>query len=166
MISDQGAYQEENQSVDSVKTMKNFSSKIQTISALQRHLSTDLHNEPVLVKTYFKEIIDNYKVTKGENLQVNAEYDEVAIRSNRILYLGLILNELIATTLENSSHPKTLISLAVNKEAHRITLSYEDNQAQSIKKGSRSPLIDELVAHLKGRELSNNQTKRQFRFSL
>ena len=80
--------------------IQSMSGKIQTISALHKHLYVDVHNEHVDLNVYFSEILRHYQDI-GLKYSVNQSVCSASIRSERIVYFGLILNEMLSNTLEH-----------------------------------------------------------------
>jgi len=157
-------YTSQDVSSNSTKTLENISGKIQTISALHRHLNFDNHNEKVSIAVYFKEVIEHYQSMQSSPLILEEEYDEISVKSERIIYLGLILNELLSNTIEHAT--KKNIKISVRNEELQCHFSYEDGSTlpSNLEGGLGIQLVHELVERLDGIELKINKQLGQFQF--
>lgn len=130
--------------------IQSMSGKIQTISALHKHLFVDVHNEFVQLDTYFEEIISHYKDI-GLQHQVQRSICPVSLRSERIVYFGLILNEMLSNTLEHSKTDG--ISIVVEEKGDDFRFVYSDSSShdQASRQGTGTKLIQQLARRIKGR---------------
>ncbi len=137
-----------NSATDAVKSM---SGKIQTISALHKYLYVDVHNEFVDLDTYFTEILKHYS-NIGLKHSIDKSIDKVEVRSERIVYFGLILNEMLSNTLEHSNSKGSTIQLIIEKQGDLYLFSYSDNSRheKNKKEGTGTMLIEQLVKRIKG----------------
>ena len=135
------------------KTLNKISGKIQTIGVLHKHLYIDEHNEFVSLDIYFAEIIRLYSKMNPTTLIINEDCFPVKIKSERIVYFGLILNELLANTLEhNLSEIKTVHIKVTTKNKHKFIFEYCDNSSykNTLIQGKGSLLLDQLIKRIKG----------------
>jgi len=135
------------------KVLNSFSSKINAISALHKHLYVNIHNEFILVSTYFNEIIKLYQNMSPEAFHIDFQPGEVAIRSERIVYFGLIFNEMLSNTLEHSPETMGQIRMYITETAAGYTFYYSDNSVRAVdfEEGMGSTLIRNLSTRVGGK---------------
>lgn len=140
--------------------------KISTISALHKHLYSDVHNEFVSVDTYFTEIVKLYNSLTTNGFEVNLDIDGVQVRSERIIYFGLIFNEMLANTIEHSNSEDKIINIIVRETDDFCYYRYWDNSAHNAnaKEGTGSLLIQQLVKRVKGTEYKFNPSIGEYSF--
>ena len=128
-----------------------MSGKIQTISALHKHLYVDVHNEHVNLNTYFTEILTHYK-NIGLNHDLVKSISSLEIKSERIVYFGLILNEMLSNTLEHGKSSLMKITLNIEPFEDQFLFTYSDGSPHqdTSKKGTGTKLIRQLVDRIKG----------------
>lgn len=148
---------------------KKISGKIQTISALHKHLYLDVHNERVEMDTYFGDIIGLYQEITNSPLKIIKQLDKVAIQSERIVYFGLIFNEMLSNTIEHSSTLDRTINISVVQLEDRFNFVYQDNSLFDLKDfetGTGTKLIEQLVRRIEGSnyKLEAETGKYQFEF--
>jgi two-component sensor histidine kinase len=142
-------------SKDSGKAEQNslakISAKIHTISALHKHLYLDVHNERVDMNVYFNEIISLYTEV-SDSFSVEKSFIPVRVKSERIVYFGLIFNEMLANTIEHNKLPRRMVHISVTASGNHYLFDYHDN-AQWITgdgKGIGNVLIGQLVKRVEG----------------
>lgn len=148
------------------KALEKISSKIHTVSLLHKHLYADIHNEYVNVKKYFDEIIDlNTEISMG-NLRVSAHYEDAKIRSERIVYFGLILNEMLSNTIEHCKRQIKNVILDISRNGTGYHFKYQDNSSwePDYQKGTGSLLIEQLVQRIGGQEYHFDSSSGEFKF--
>lgn len=148
------------------RVLRKMSGKIQTISALHKHLYADVHNEKVLLKTYFDEIIDVYKGMSAQPLEVVAKFDVVRIRSERIIYFGLIFNELLANTLEHNMAKVKKVNVSVEEQNGVCVFTYHDSSRYDSngRAGMGLGLITQLIQRVRGRQYQFNPGNGEHKF--
>ncbi len=148
------------------RTLKRMSGKIHTVSLLHKHLTMDTHNEYVSLSTYFEKIIKLTTEMASGELEVNNRFDEVNIRSERIVYFGLILNEMLTNTLEHNKQSLKNVNLEVAKNETGYEFQYEDNSAwdPNYKKGTGTQLIERLVKRIGGSNYHFNPDSGAYKF--
>lgn len=155
------------QGVDTI-AFQRISGKIQTISALHKHLYLDAHNEKVELESYFNDIIILYGDLSGNTLKVEKRLDKVQIRSERMVYFGLIFNEMLANTIEHANMATKEVQLTVSGEGNIYCFSYQDNSSieNHGREGTGSLLIKQLVQRVEGSNFRLDKTigKYQFEF--
>jgi two-component sensor histidine kinase len=149
------------------KALENISGKIQTISALHRHLHFDIHNEKVSVHTYFSEIIEHYRQINTLPMVIKLEVQEIEINSERIIYFGLILNELLSNSIEHSNSVKGEISIAIAKDGEAFQFRYADGSQlpEDIVESTGIQLVKELVARVEGIEFTMKKEVGRYQFT-
>lgn len=142
-------------SKDSDKTERTsfakMSAKIHTISALHKHLYLDVHNERVDMDIYFSEIIALY-TEFSDTFSVEKSFVPVGVKSERIVYFGLIFNEMLANTIEHNRLPKRIVHISVTPCDDHYLFDYHDNAQWTIGdgKGIGNVLIGQLVKRIGG----------------
>jgi two-component sensor histidine kinase len=128
-----------------------MSAKIHTISALHKHLYLDVHNERVEMDVYFSEIISLY-TEFSDTFSVEKSFVSVGVKSERIIYFGLIFNEMLANTIEHNRQPKRIVHISVTTTGNHFLFDYHDNAQWVIGegKGIGNVLIAQLVKRVGG----------------
>ncbi len=149
------------------RAIKRMSTKIHTISALHKHLYVDVHNERVNLQTYFGEIIKLYSEISADSLQIDNQFDLVEIRSERIVYFGLIFNEMLSNTIEHCRAQLKQIKIKVHQDNDGYHFDYQDNSPweDDFKEGTGSILIKQLVQRVGGVNFIFNPNLGQFKFT-
>jgi two-component sensor histidine kinase len=134
------------------KAFKNMSGKIQTISALHKHLYIDVHNELVDLNGYFTAIIALYQDISSDKIRIKVDIDEVSIKSERIVYFGLIFNEMLSNTFEHGKGLEGNLEINVKAVNSHYHFSYQDNSSfvDGEQNGTGITLIKQLVGRVKG----------------
>jgi len=160
-------YAEDTVPEDASGTLENISGKIQAISALHRHLNFDIHNEKVLLSTYFEEVIEHYTEVNGDRLTVQLGIDKIKIQSERIIYMGLILNELLANSMKHTPKDQVSIQISVTHQQDKFCFSYSDGAIipEFINGGTGIQLVKDLVERLEGFDFQLNHSQGQFQFT-
>jgi len=134
------------------ESLEDISNKIQTVSALHKHLHLDVHNDFVNLGIYVQEIVRLYKDISLENCSLKESIHKVKLRSERIVYFGLLFNEMLSNTIEHNRNTKLKISLNVEPLETGYVFVYEDGSTRdgnSIK-GTGSALIEQLIKRVEG----------------
>lgn len=149
------------------RALQKISGKIHTVSLLHKHLYADIHNEYVSVKKYLNEIIDMNTEISMRNLQVSAHYADAKIRSERIVYFGLILNEMLSNTIEHCKNQIKYVMLEISKNGTGYLFKYQDNSpwGPDYEKGTGSLLIEQLVQRIGGQEYYFDPSSGEFKFN-
>jgi two-component sensor histidine kinase len=132
--------------------LNKISGKIQTISVLHKHLYIDVHNEHVSIGIYFEEIIRLYSIMNPNSLHIIKNIYPVKINSERIVYFGLILNELLANTIEHNLSEIKIVSISIKLMPNHFIFEYNDNSPheESLVEGKGSILLNQLIKRVKG----------------
>jgi len=133
--------------------LKRISGKIHTISALHKHLYLDVHNERVDLNTYFKEIIGLYEEIVSDDFTVEKAIENVGIKSERIVYFGLIFNEMLSNTIEHGKMMQKKVKVEVIPIEDHYLFRYQDGSEFQINntKGMGSQLIEQLIKRIDGK---------------
>ena len=133
--------------------IQSMSGKIQTISALHKYLYVDVHNEHVDLNIYFSEILRHYK-NIGFTYVVNKSICSTSIRSERIVYFGLILNEMLSNTLEHGRANDLVVELTVEESNGHYSFNYSDGSRhdENAREGTGMTLIRQLAGRVKARD--------------
>ena len=144
--------------------LERMSGKIQTISALHKHLSVELHNQLVPMDAYFHEITLLYQRIAGSSPHFISQVAPVQINSERLVYFGLILNEMIANTLSHGNGNTIQIAVARHGEAYQF--SYSDGSAHppQAKAGTGTNLIRQLMERVGGHHFIFEATSGSYQF--
>ena len=143
-----------------------ISGKIETISALHRLLNFESHNEKVNTRIYLDEIIENYQKMHDYNFNIEKHFDNIEMESERLIYFGLILNELISNTIEHREDSQKSINVSVTKQVKTCTFEYEDGACypEKLKYGKGIQLIEGLIDRLGCFNYEFNPEKGSYKF--
>ena len=144
-----------------------MSGKIQTVSALHKHLYLETHNENLNLKFYFTEILDLYKMLSKEHIEVNMEiFNDLEIPSERLVYFGLVFIEMIANTIEHHTNNQIVITIKVQPIKDHYLFYYSDGSKFDSQKlnGTGSVLIDELIERVEGFNLIKDNAVGLYQF--
>lgn len=131
---------------------RRMAQKIQTIAALHRHLSADEHNELVRMDVYFATIAGLYRDIAPGMPPVNCDVVPVTVRSERMVYFGLILNEMLANTVAHGAVPRGSITVNVKAAGALYCFDYRDDSAHdtSAARGTGTRMIRQLTERVGG----------------
>ncbi|MFY9243031.1 MAG: sensor histidine kinase [Polaribacter sp.] len=159
-------YSSENLDKQQTKTLHKISSKIQTVGVLHKHLYADIHNQFVHIDTYFNEIIYLYTKMNSSNLVIKSNIFPIKIESERIVYFGLILNELLANTLEHNLSEIKNVTIQITEHLNKFRFLYSDNSphlnSNKINKGGI--LLNQLVERIKGEDFTVDRDPGTYKF--
>lgn len=129
-----------------------MSGKIKTISVLHKELYLDVHNERVELKRYFTSIIELNQEISSNLFSIETQIDDVYIKSERIVYFGLIFNEMLSNTFEHNKTTKGTIYISIKKMDGQYHFTYQDHASFDDKnhKGTGIALIKRLVGRVGG----------------
>jgi two-component sensor histidine kinase len=134
------------------KILNKISGKIQTIGVLHKHFFVDIYNDFVDIAVYFDEIIRLYSKMNSDILFIEKDICTVKINSERIVYFGLILNELLANTMEHNLSEIKKVNISVKPSSKGFLFEYCDNSPHDISFviGKGSLLLNQLIKRIKG----------------
>lgn len=149
------------------EALHQMSGKIQTIGLLHKHLTADVHNEQVPLNLYFNEIVSHYRNMVPATLQINTDIAPVKINSERIVYFGLILNEMIANTIAHGNSASGIIQLSVKPLGREYRFDYVDDSQHTptATKGTGSRLIQQLIQRVGGVNFTFNPSDGKYTFT-
>ena len=149
-----------------VLPIKRMMSKIHTISALHKHLYAEVHNELVDLDTYFSEIVTLYKEMAPDEFIIEKELGKVGIKSERIVYFGLVLNEMLSNTLEHSTVKHDKIKVKVIKVQDHFQFTYQDGSVINTENlgGTGTRLIKQLIRRVGGTQFLLDPTCGRYQF--
>ena len=147
--------------------LSKISSKIQTVSLLHKFLYNDIHNAFISVPEYFNEIINLYANLALSEFEIIVDICDVKIKSERIVYFGLILNELLANTIEHNVNMEQKIVISILKVNENFELIYTDGSAQkeNAKNGTGSILIKQLMKRIKATNITLDKNTGTYKFT-
>ena len=149
------------------KILNKISSKIKTVSLLHKHLYADVHNEFVSISIYFEEIINLYTKIFPDKIEITTEIISVQIKSERIVYFGLILNELLANTVEHNKAKVKKVYISVKPFLDSYLFEYDDNSfhKNSETKSTGTILLNQLVKRVKGKNFQLDKKTGTYKFN-
>lgn len=154
----------EDADLENKNLLTNISSKILTISALHKILDFKEHNQKVELRTYFNEIIEYFNALSTNKTMFSTDFTDLKIRSERIVYFGLILNELISNTLKHR-HSEDNIIIQVLKSENSYIFIYRDNSNfGEFEKHSGVNLVEDLIVRFGGSDLKFDDKLGEYKF--
>lgn len=134
------------------EAFQRMAQKIQTIGALHLHLSADAHNELVPMDAYFETIAGIYRDIVPDLPPLRCEVVPVAVPSERMVYFGLILNEMLANTVAHGAVPPGGIVVQVKAAGDAYCFDYRDGSAHQAgaTSGTGTRLIRQLIERVGG----------------
>lgn len=131
--------------------MEEVSNQIHTIGSLHQLLTMKDHKEKSDVERYFREIIDHYSSLNLLNNSLSVDIEKLQMNSERLVYFGLILNELLSNTVKYSKQIAKPIEIAVTSSGNGFYFSYKDYSPheESVDSGTGTLLVKQLVKKLR-----------------
>ena len=160
-------YSNEQANENESKALSKISGKIQTVSVLHKHLYADLHNEFVYINVYFDEIVRLYTKMVPNKIEIITDITAIQIKSERIVYFGLILNELLANTVEHniSEIKKVIINIKPHLNGYLFEYCDHSTHNNTINKGAGSILLDQLIKRVKGSNFKLDKKTGYYKFN-
>lgn len=154
-------------SEDPSKTLERISNKVHTISSLHKHLHTDIHNPLINVVLYFEEIFKIYSEISITPIEISKQLESISIKSERLVYFGLILNELLANSLEHNSSTLLKINVEIRKLEKEYLFIYSDHSLHEeiCTLGIGSSLIPQLINRVGGSNFDLEKSTGKYQFS-
>jgi two-component sensor histidine kinase len=147
--------------------LEKISGNVQAISTLHKYLSFDIHNQEVDLIQYLQEIVTLYAEVEPKNFEVKTSLKSLKIPSERIVYFGLIFNEMLSNTIEHSFEKTTKITLGINQCSDNLfSFTYTDGSCwdKSNNKGLGITLITGLVKRINGQSFKLNSDNGTYYF--
>lgn len=153
-------------SPENTRALKRMSGKIHTISALHKHLYADVHNARVDLAIYFNEIITLYTDLSAGNLTVHNHFVEVGIQSERLVYFGLIFNEMLSNTMEHKVADQKQVYVNTTKHEEGYYFEYRDDSVYTNEgqEGTGMLLIRQLISRIGGQNLQFDPMTGTYKF--
>lgn len=144
-----------------------MSGKIQIISLLHKRLTAGVHNEQVPMDVYLGEIIAYYQNMVHTLPQITTAIAPVKIKSERIIYFGLILNEMLTNTIAHRNSESGFIQFSVKPLVKGYSFAYTDGSIHNpaAVKGTGSTLIQQLIQRVGGVNFTFNPSDGQYTFT-
>jgi two-component sensor histidine kinase len=159
-------YSSDNGNKQEAIALSKISGKIETVSVLHKHLYADVHNQFVNIETYFNEITHLYAKMNAINLVISSSIFPIKINSERIVYFGLILNELLANTIEHNLSEIKNVTIEITEHLDKFQFLYSDNSphlnSNLANKGSL--LLNQLVIRVKGEDFNIDKSIGTYKF--
>ena len=133
---------------------------------MHRHLSWDIHNEKVSVSLYFHEIIENYKRLNNDCL-FDLTSDPIEISSEKIIYFGLILNELLSNTIKHRRTHEQPVEIKVANQKTHYSFLYQDGSEtkEEAVPSTGTELISSLIERIEGFDFIVNKNNGKIKFN-
>ncbi len=155
-------------SVDPSETLllQSINQKINTISSLHKHLYVDVHNDLISVELYFTELLKLYKNMYPDGFNVDLVAENVYIRSERIVYFGLIFNEMLSNTVEHSFENIGKIKMHLTSSENGFNFFYSDHSVRCSHEttGTGISLIKSLIDRIGGFNYNFNPSNGGYQF--
>ncbi|WP_165851414.1 sensor histidine kinase [Brumimicrobium aurantiacum] len=149
---------------DENKVLENISSKITTIASLHKLLDFKEHNQKVDLRTYFNEILNYFENFTKKKLKFSTNFSDIKIKSEKIIYFGLVLNEIISNTIQHRG-VEGKIEIAVVKEDELYVFTYRDYSSfGKFEKNNGIILIEDLIKRFEGFNYSFNGEIGEYKF--
>ncbi|PZU85585.1 MAG: hypothetical protein DI529_09685 [Chryseobacterium sp.] len=139
--------------------------RIKTIMIAHELYSYNInHNDNALIeiKGYTDKIFETHQNSSGREIEYQTDVDDIFLKVDKALPLGLILNELITNSIKHAKNDSLILNLKLNLIDDNIELSYSDNGTVFDFDNNKDSLglliIEGMVKQLKGnytRENSN-----------
>jgi two-component sensor histidine kinase len=115
---------------------------------------------------YFNEIIHIYHKISMDHIEVTAAVCDVKIKSERIVYFGLIFNELLANSYEHNKNNAKKILIRVSRLDNDFVFDYCDNSEfkETAVFGMGLELVKQLVKRVKGSVSDLDKKTGQYKF--
>ncbi|MCH2223664.1 MAG: sensor histidine kinase [Crocinitomicaceae bacterium] len=145
-------YASKNLKKSDAKAFDHMSGKIRTISALHKQLYLEVHNERIEINQYFSAIIELNDKISSDAFLLEKKIDKVEIKSERIVYFGLIFNEMLSNTIEHKKGLDKKVKILIEKQGDLFFFMYQDYSSfdENNSSGTGLNLIKQLVNKVGG----------------
>lgn len=144
--------------------LNSISSKVLTISALHKILDFREHNEKVNLRKYFDEIIEYFENFSKNEITFDTDFSSPKVESERIVYLGLILNEMISNTLQHRIGKDDIIIRVLKSDNLNIFIYRDNSDFKDYTKHSGITLIEDLIVRFGGVNMSFDPKYGEYKF--
>lgn len=144
--------------------LTNISTKILTIAALHKILDFKEHNQKVELRTYFTELIQYFEDLSKNKIEFLTDFSDLKIQSEKIVYFGLILNELISNTLKHRSSEDNIIIQVLKSENSHIFIYRDNSNFGEYSKHSGINLVEDLINRFGGFDLKFDKNLGEYKF--
>lgn len=120
------------------------------------------HNDNALIeaKGYVDKIFETHQNSSGREVEYKTDVENIFLKVDKALPLGLILNELITNSIKHAENESLILNLKLNLIDDNIELSYSDNgtvfEFEENKDSLGLLIIEGMVKQLKGSYLREN----------
>lgn len=108
---------------DELITTKN---RINSMSQLYETLNLEDMGFNIDTREYFENIVETIKSYFDNDVEIDYHINS-ALEINRLIYCGLILNELVTNSYKYASRDKIIITISLDREENRFSLIVKDN---------------------------------------
>lgn len=164
MISSMLELDKSNANEQDAKLLFDISTKISTISALNSILDFTKHNQKISLPVYFKEIISSYQSLNQGNLKFDIDIYNIELRSERIIYFGLILNEMLSNTINHRGKKDEIVIKIIKIDNKNIFRYADQSNFGTYTKNNGISLIEGLVGRFGGENLTLNSQTGEYQF--
>ena len=125
-----------------------------------------MHFEKVRVDRFFDEILNLYQDISSSQLKITKDVQSLDMKNERIIYLGLILNELLSNTIEHNESAVKQVKVEVISFNDTYKFRYCDNSSlqENNLDGMGSTLIKKLVRRVGGKDFQINKSNGTYEF--
>jgi two-component sensor histidine kinase len=113
-----------------VAYQKKLTSQIRGVAELHTLLAYDGH-ESVELSAYVSKMMDNWiKAAPNRRVRLDASLEEMEISGDRVVYFGMLLNELVTNSFTHAfgpGHPDPTIALTLEDLGESFRFTYRDN---------------------------------------
>ena len=113
-----------------VAYQKKLTSQIRGVAELHTLLAYEGHDS-VELSAYISKMMDNWiKAAPNRKVRLEASLEEMEISGDRVVYLGMLLNELVTNSFTHAfgpSHPAPAITLTLEDLGETFRFTYSDN---------------------------------------
>lgn len=134
--------------------------QIKAVAELHTLLAYESH-ESVELSSYLGRMIEGWiKAASNREIKVDTSLDKVEVAGDKVVYLGVLLNELITNSFTHAfgpDHPDPTITMVLEEKGDTFRFTYRDNgpgfvtgQRSDASKSLGLSMINELAAYMGG----------------
>lgn len=144
--------------------LSNISSKILTITALHKILNFKEHNQKVALQVYFGELVESFDNLSQNGIIFLTDFANPKIQSERIIYFGLVLNELISNTIKHRKVEGGVIIQVLKSDDKHIFIYRDNSDFGVFIKNNGIVLIEDLITRFGGTGFNLNPKTGEYKF--